>query len=89
MEPTAHPAAAPDVDPVLVANAVEAAIVLAAKGGLDVTTASEITCAFDPSGDITVTIPGASPVKVAAADIAATADTDEDRESLPPPPMAA
>jgi len=75
-----------DADPILVANAAEAAIMLAAKAGLGVASALKITLDFAANGDVTVTIPDAKPVVVAAADIAATADTDEDRESLPPPP---
>ena len=37
---------------------------------------------FDASGDVTITIPDAAPVVVKAADIAAAADTDEDREHM-------
>jgi len=79
----------PDADPMLVANAAEAAIILAAKGGLGVVGALKITLDFAASGDVVVTIPDSDPVTVKASDIAATADTDEDRESVPPPPPAA
>ena len=78
-----------DADPVLVANAAEAAIILAAKAGLGVVGATKITLDFAATGDVTVTIPGADPVTVKAAEIASTADTEEDRESVPPPPPAA
>ena len=74
--------AAPDLgalDPVAVANAAEA--------GLDVVNAPEITLAFAESGDVTVRA-GSESRDVSAADIAARADTDEDRESIPPPPPA-
>lgn len=82
--------AAPDLgalDPVAVANAAEAAIILAAEAGLDVVNASEITLAFAESGDVTVRA-GSESRDVSAADIAARADTDEDRGSIPPPPPA-
>jgi hypothetical protein len=42
----------------------------------------KISLDFDPSGDVTITIPDAAPVTVKAADIAAAADTDEDREHM-------
>ncbi len=78
----------PFADPVAVANAAEAAIILAAEAGLDVTTAAEITLVFAESGDVTVKA-GSDSRDIAAADIAARADTDEDRESVPPPPPMA
>lgn len=83
--------AAPDLgalDPVAVANAAEAAIILAAEAGLDVVNAAEITLAFAESGDVTVRA-GSESRDVSAADIAARADTNEDRESVPPPPPMA
>ena len=83
--------AAPDLDaldPVAVANAAEAAIILAAEAGLDVVNAAEITLVFAESGDVTVRA-GSESRNVSAADIAARADTDEDRESVPPPPPMA
>lgn len=83
--------AAPDLgapDPVAVANAAEAAIILAAEAGLDVVNAPEITLAFAESGGVTVRA-GSESRDVSAADIAARADTDEDRESVPPPPPMA
>jgi len=71
-----------DTDPNLVANVAEAVIILAAKAGLGVVGAMKITLDFDASGDVTITIPDAAPVVVKAADIAAAADTDEDREHM-------
>ena len=68
-----------------VANAAEAAIMLAAKAGLDVVGAAEITIAFPPSGDVMVSIPGAEPAHITAAEIAAASDITEDRGSMPPP----
>lgn len=81
----------PQGDPVAVANAAEAAIVLASRAGLDVVGASRIALDFAESGDVTVTVTtadGEDSGVVLAADIAAIDDTDEDRESLPPPPPA-
>lgn len=75
-------------DPVAVANAAEAAIILAAEAGLDVVNAAEITLAFAESGDVSVRA-GSDSRDIAAADIAARADTAEDRESVPPPPPMA
>jgi hypothetical protein len=71
-----------DADPVLVANAVEAAIILAAKAGLGVARALKITLDFAADGAVTLTIPDAEPVTIDAAAIAAAADTDEDREHM-------
>jgi hypothetical protein len=71
-----------DADPNLVANVAEAVIILAAKAGLGVVGTMKITLDFDASGDVTITIPDAAPVVVKAADIAAAADTDEDREHM-------
>jgi ribonuclease HII len=73
-------------DPMLVANAAEAAILLAAEGGADVVGALKIVLEFADDGAVTVTAGDSKPVTIAAAAIAAKADTDEDRESIPPPP---
>lgn len=76
-------------DPVAVANAAEAAIILAAKGGLDVVGAKSIALAFDDNGDVTVECESADGAKssgtISATDIAKIDDTAEDRESVPPP----
>jgi len=69
-----------------VANAAEAAIMLAAKAGLDVVSARRITLEFPPSGEVVVSIPDAEPVTISAADIVATSDAEEDCASMPPPP---
>lgn len=82
----------PTGDPVAVANAAEAAIILAARGGLDVAGASRIALDFAENGDVTVTVTtadGEDSGVVTAADIAAIDDTDEDCESVPSPPPAA
>jgi hypothetical protein len=73
-------------DPMLVANAAEAAILLAAEGGADVVGALKIVLEFADDGAVTVTAGDSKPVTIDAAAIAAKADTDEDRESIPPPP---
>lgn len=71
-----------------VANALEAACLVAHDGGLDVVGALGIAFAFDPSGDVTVTVTGddgkQDSAVVTAADIAARSDLAEDRESVPP-----
>ncbi len=82
--PTEAPAEALDASGV--ANAAEAAIMLASKAGLDVIGAAEITLRFPASGDVEVIVPGADPVTILAADIVATSDAEEDRASMPPPP---
>ena len=79
--------AAPDLgapDPVAVANAAGGRDHPRRRGGLDVVNAAEITLVFAESGDVTVRA-GSESRDVSAADIAARADTDEDRESVPPP----
>lgn len=95
--------AAPDLgalDPVAVANAAEAAIILAARGGLaGVDAARKIVLEFADSGDVTVTVTATDGTEdsgvVLAADIASIDDTAEDHEALgddrpsTPPPMAA
>jgi len=73
-------------DPMLVANAAEAAILLAAEDGADVVGAMKIVLEFADDGAVTVTAGDSKPVTIAAAAIAAKADTDEDRESIPPSP---
>lgn len=73
-------------DPMLVANAAEAAILLAAEAGADVVGAMKIVLEFADDGSVTVTAGDSKPVAIMAAAIAAKADTAEDRESLPPPP---
>ena len=73
-------------DPMLVANAAEAAILLAAEGGADVVGAMKFVLKFADDGAVSVTTGDSKPVTIAAAAIAAKADTDEDRESIPPPP---
>lgn len=75
-----------DADPMLVANAAEAAILLAAEAGADVVGAMKIVLEFADDGAVTVTAGESKPVTLTAVAIAAKADTDEDRESIPPPP---
>lgn len=77
---------APTGDPVAVANAAEAAIILAARGGLaGVESATRIVLDFAESGDVTVTVTtpdGEDSGVVSAADIASISDTEEDAETL-------
>lgn len=79
-------------DPVAVANAAEAAIILAARGGLaGVESATRIVLDFADSGDVTVTVTtpdGEDSGVVSAADIASIDDTAEDRASAPTTPTA-
>lgn len=77
----------PAGDPVRVANAAEAAIILAARGGLSgVDAAARITLDFADSGDVTVTVRATDGTEdsgvVTAADIASIDDTAEDHEML-------
>lgn len=78
---------APAGDPVRVANVCEAAVILAARGGLDgIVAAKRITLDFAEGGDVTVTVlatDGAEDSGVVTADaIRAIDDTDEDHEAL-------
>ena len=78
------------------ANVVEAVVMLAAKGGMDVVAAKRLAFDFAPSGDVTVTLTTTAgendAATLTAADIAAASDLDDDmgeRPSTPPPPPAA
>lgn len=77
-----------------IAEACERAVILAARGGLDVVGSASIALAFADSGDVTVTVQSADGASdagvVKAADLASFADPDDvQRDSVPPPPPAA
>lgn len=78
----------PQGDPALVANAAEAALLVAADQGLPVAMAEKLALTFSPDGGVKVEVTSAGDtqsVEVSAADVAARSDYDEEPESIPPP----
>lgn len=77
-----------------IAGVCKAAVMLAARGGMDVLAARRLAFDFAESGDVTLSVEstdGATDEAVIlAADLAAhCADGDSERPSAPPPPPAA
>jgi len=90
VDPTTTPEA-PEMDAVhAVAEAIEAAVRVAASKGAELAGARQITLDLADDGSITVTLDGGEPVAVTMDEIVAAIDVDESAETTaPPPPPAA
>lgn len=82
---------APEMDAVhAIAEAIEAAIRVAASKGAGLASARQITLDLADDGSITVTLDGGEPTAVTMDEIIAAIDADESTETAePPPPPAA